>query len=59
MAIIQELLESWEDDRRCPTCETRTWNVKLGRFVRSRETVNLVCQTCGRDYGREWYTKPV
>ena len=57
MADALGLLNTWEEDRRCPTCEKRVWNVRLGRYVNSRETVGLVCQTCGRDYGREWYTK--
>jgi rubredoxin len=38
--------------RSCPVCNGRTWNVRLGRWVRHRETTNLVCQRCGWDYAK-------
>jgi DNA-directed RNA polymerase subunit RPC12/RpoP len=35
---------------RCTTCQGRVWSVRHGKWVARRETVGLVCQTCGRDY---------
>lgn len=37
---------------RCPTCQGRFWHVARATWVRRRETVGGVCQTCGRDYNR-------
>ena len=35
----------------CPTCQGMFWDVRLGRWIKTRETSGMVCQTCGRDYG--------
>lgn len=35
----------------CPTCNGRQW--VNGRWVATRETVGMVCQTCGHDYAAE------
>lgn len=39
---IAELIVNAVNDRHCPTCQGRT-----------RETVNMICQTCGRDYMKQ------
>lgn len=45
--------------RRCPTCygyqivRNDPNNPRGGMAVRSRETVGLICRTCGWDYGRD------
>lgn len=40
--------------KRCPTCQGRYWNVIHGKWIYTpRETVNMVCQTCGRDYSTQ------
>jgi hypothetical protein len=44
--------EWWNNPERCRTCQGMSWNVRLGKFVYSRETVGLVCETCGWDYNR-------
>lgn len=38
------------DSEDCPTCNGYVLNA-AGHWVRTRETVGLVCQTCGHDYG--------
>lgn len=38
------------DEERCPTCQGRFWHVLRGEWIYTRETVGMVCQTCGRDY---------
>jgi hypothetical protein len=39
-----------DDKERCPSCQGRFWSVKLGKWVNTRETVGMICMTCGRDY---------
>ena len=39
--------------RNCATCNGQDWIVRLGRYVRRRETSGMVCQTCGWDYARD------
>lgn len=36
--------------RKCPTCQGQYWNVRAAKWVSIRETVDMVCQTCGRNY---------
>lgn len=38
-------------DERCTTCNGRVWSVQRAEWVATRETVGMVCQTCGTDYG--------
>lgn len=40
-----------EEAASCPTCNGRQW--VNGQWVATRETVGMVCQTCGHDYGAE------
>lgn len=40
----------YQETNRCPTCQGRRWSVKHGKWINTRETVDMVCQTCGRDY---------
>lgn len=51
-AIVAEVLKAvyFERETRCPTCQGRVWNVKLGKWIYSRHTVDMVCPECGRDY---------
>jgi hypothetical protein len=37
---------------RCPTCQGRVWIEGLGKWIDHRETVGMVCQTCGWNYLR-------
>lgn len=37
----------------CPTCEGRVWSIKLGKWLHTRETVDMVCQSCGKDYCKD------
>ncbi len=40
-------------EERCPTCQGRVWSVKLGKWINTRETVDMICQTCGHNYLEE------
>lgn len=48
-------LNNWypEKEERCPTCQGRVWSVRLGKWIKTRETVDMICQTCGRNYLEE------
>lgn len=37
----------------CPTCNGWVWSERLGKFIRRRETVGMVCSMCGHDYGAD------
>ena len=50
MRDLVEVLEGLAPER-CPTCNGREWI--NGQWVYSRETVGMVCQTCGHDYAAE------
>ena len=38
---------------RCHTCHGRYWNVIHGKWIYTRETMGMVCPTCGRDFTKE------
>jgi DnaJ-class molecular chaperone len=42
--------EDENDASECATCNGWVWVDSLSRFIRHRETVGMVCPTCGTDY---------
>lgn len=58
----QSTIKRWEEamnmsmideQKRCPTCQGRYWNVLHGKWIDTRETTMLVCPTCGHDFSKE------
>ena len=40
------------EDETCPTCQGVIFNLRANKMIEQRETTNLVCEVCGRDYSK-------
>lgn len=48
--MFREYLEFYRVD--CPRCNGKVWSGEKGKWIRTRITVDMVCELCGTDYAK-------